>query len=143
MENEKHTVITVHTTSTSFYKIAPRSEKALIKELNTLQDKCKVRVVSAFEIFKAIVEYENRLSRFLSYKDMKGASVEIDLNAQTFPNAYKYTPHSTVVKIECSAPRSWTILSIKRGITQKDIYECKKFTDLQKAQILESAIQSI
>ena len=135
--------ITIHTTPYGTYKIAPKAETAFIKELNALQDRCNARIVSGYEIFKAILEYENRLSRFLSYKDMKGASVEIDLNAQTFPNAYKYTPHSTVVKIECSAPRSWTILSIKRGITQKDVYECKKFSDLQKSQILENVIKNI
>lgn len=142
MENEKHTVITVHTSDTS-YRVAPKSEKVFRKELDAIQQRCTVRTIDADDLFKMIVVYEKSLAHFLSYKDMKGASVEIDLNAQTFPNAYKYTPRSTVVKIECSAPRSWTILSIKRDITQKDIYECKKFTDLQKAQILESAIKSI
>lgn len=138
----KHTIITVHTSNTS-YRIAPKSEKVFRKELDTIQQRCMVRVIDADDLFKAIVIYERSLSYFLSYKDMKDATVEIDLNAQKFPNAYKYTPRSTVVKIECSAPRSWTILSIKRDITQKNIYECKKFTDLQKAQILESAIKSI
>lgn len=142
MENKKHTVITVHTSDTS-YRVAPKSEKVFRKELDAIQQRCTVRTIDADDLFKTIVAYEKSLAHFLSYKDMKDASVEIDLNAQTFPNAYKYTPRSTVVKIECRAPRSWTILSIKRGITQKDIYECKKFTDLQKVQILESVVKSI
>ncbi len=142
MENEKHTVITVHTSDTS-YRVAPKSEKVFRKELDAIQQRCTVRTIDADDLFKMIVVYEKSLAHFLSYKDMKDAAVEIDLNAQEFPNAYKYTPYSTVAKVKCSGPRSWVILSVKRDITQSRIYECKTFTDLQKMKILEQAIKSI
>lgn len=138
----KHAIITVHTSNTS-YRVAPKSEKVFKKELDAIQQRCKVRIIDANDLFKAIVVYEKSLNYFLSYKDMKDATVEIDLNAQDFPNAYKYAPYSTIAKVRCSGAHSWTILSIKRDITQKNIYECKNFTDLQKMQILESAIKSI
>ena len=138
----KHAIITVHTSDTS-YRVAPKSEKVFRKELDAIQQRCTVRIIDADDLFKAIVLYEKSLNYFLSYKDMKDATVEIDLNAQTFPNAYKYAPYSTIAKVRCSGARSWTILSIKRDITQKNIYECKNFTDLQKMQILGSAIKSI
>lgn len=95
----KHTIITVHTSDTS-YRVAPKSEKVFKKELDAIQQRCTVRT--------------------------------IDLNAQEFPNAYKYTPYSTIAKVKCTGPRSWAILSVKRDITQSRIYECKTFTDLQK-----------
>lgn len=138
----KHTIITVHTSDTG-YRIAPKSEKVFRKELDAIQQRCTVRTIDADDLFKLIVFYENRLNRFLSYKDMKDATVEIDLNAQEFPNAYKYAPYSTIAKVKCTGPRSWAILSVKRDITQSKVYECKTFTDLQKMKILEQAIKSI
>lgn len=138
----KHTIITVHTSDTS-YRVAPKSEKVFRKELDAIQKRCTVRTIDADDLFKAIVLYEKSLNYFLSYKDMKDATVEIDLNAQEFPNAYKYTPYSTIAKVKCTGLRSWAILSVKRDITQSRIYECKTFTDLQKMKILEQAIKSI
>lgn len=138
----KHTIITVHTSDTS-YRIAPKSEKIFRKELDAIQQRCTVRTIDANDLFKMIVVYEKSLNYFLSYKDMKDATVEIDLNAQEFPNAYKYAPYSTIAKVECTGPRSWAILSVKRDITQSKIFECKTFTDLQKMKILEQAIKSI
>lgn len=138
----KHTIITVHTSDTS-YRIAPKSEKVFRKELDAIQQRCTVRTIDADDLFNLIVFYENRLNRFLSYKDMKDATVEIDLNAQEFPNAYKYAPYSTIAKVKCTGPRSWAILSVKRDITQSKVYECKTFTDLQKMKILEQTIKSI
>lgn len=138
----KHTIITVHTSDTS-YRIAPKSEKVFRKELDSIQQRCTVRTIDADDLFKMIVAYEKSLNYFLSYKDMKDATVEIDLNAQEFPNAYKYAPYSTIAKVKCTSPRSWAILSVKRDITQSRIYECKTFTDLQKMKILEQAIKSI
>ena len=138
----KHTIITVHTSDTS-YKVAPKSEKVFKKELDAIQQRCTVRTIDADDLFKMIVAYEKSLNHFLSYKDMKDATVEIDLNAQEFPNAYKYTPYSTITKVKCTGPRSWAILSVKRDITQSRIYECKTFSDLQKMKILEQAIKSI
>lgn len=138
----KHTIITVHTSDTS-YRIAPKSEKVFRKELDAIQQRCTVRTIDADDLFKLIVVYEKSLAHFLSYKDMKDATVEIDLNAQEFPNAYKYAPYSTIAKVRCTGPRSWAILSVKRDITQSKIFECKTFTDLQKMKILEQAIKSI
>ena len=138
----KHTIITVHTSDTS-YRVAPKSEKVFRKELDAIQKRCTVRTIDADDLFKAIVLYEKSLNYFLSYKDMKDATVEIDLNAQEFPNAYKYTPYSTIAKVNCTGPLSRAILSVKRDITQSRIYECKTFTDLQKMKILEQAIKSI
>ena len=135
-----HTIITVHTSDTS-YRVAPKSEKVFRKELDAIQQRCTVRTIDADDLFKAIVLYEKSLSYFLSYKDMKDATVEIDLNAQEFPNAYKYTPYSTIAKVKCTGPRSWAILSIKRDITQKDIYEYKNFTDLQKNENIRTSNQ--
>ena len=67
----KHTIITVHTSDTS-YRVAPKSEKVFRKELDTIQQRCTVRTIDADVLFKAIVFYEKSLSYFLSYKDKEG-----------------------------------------------------------------------
>lgn len=61
MENEKHTVITVHTSDTS-YRVAPKSEKVFRKELDAIQQRCTVRTIDADDLFKMIVVYEKKFS---------------------------------------------------------------------------------
>lgn len=55
----KHTIITVHTSDTS-YRIAPKSEKVFKKELDVIQQKCTVRTIDADDLFTLIVVYEKK-----------------------------------------------------------------------------------
>ena len=46
----KHTIITVHTSDTS-YRVAPKSEKVFRKELDAIQQRCTVRTIDADVLF--------------------------------------------------------------------------------------------
>ena len=54
----------------------------------------------------------------IAKKYYEGIEVEIDVNAQDFPNAYKYTPESTIF---CAVykNRNWHITNIRRDTCKR------------------------
>ena len=50
---------------------------------------------------------------------MNGVRVISDCNAQNFPNAYKYTPESTIINIEFSATKCY-LTNAERSRTQPE-----------------------
>ena len=51
-------------------------------------------------------------------KDMVGITADIDINAQDFPNAYKYTPTSTHFTVVRKAS-GWDLVSVSRDTTRR------------------------
>ena len=67
--------------------------------LNEVQKRSRERTITV----KQIMEMPNTLKRHygIHKKDFEGSVFYIDMNAQNFPNAYKYKPMSTQFEIYC------------------------------------------
>lgn len=64
------------------------------EKLESLQKRCSVRIISEESIKQILQEYTEKLG--ISKKALLGSEVvDCDINAQNFPNAYRYTPEST------------------------------------------------
>ena len=85
----------------------------LMAEIKTAEGRARVRTLDAEDICKAIREVEDRLNG-ITKKAMKGIVFVYDVNAQTFPNAYKGIPESTLFKAEFDG-KEWRIVDIWRG----------------------------
>lgn len=70
------------------------ADRVLSAALDEAQGRAKVRTIKTTDIISALAEIEDTLS--IRKKAMDGIRVEVDLNAQDFPNAYKYRPESTI-----------------------------------------------
>ena len=44
---------------------------------------------------------------------MRGVRAKLDINAQDFPNAYKYIPESTIAFLEHTG-RAWALMDVRR-----------------------------
>lgn len=75
---------------------------ALTEELNTIQRKCSARCVTAENIIEALCDICANLG--ISKASMNGIKAVVNLEAQHFARAYKYTPEST-----------WFTATYKRG----------------------------
>lgn len=102
-------------------------------ELNSVQRRCTVRLISFDNIMKMSKEIKKYYS--LSNKELNGCKFVIDLHAQTFPSAYKYAPESTKCILEFKDPY-WKLLDIYRAETNKE-------GGVVEAQLTETAKQAI
>lgn len=102
--------------------------------ISEIEGKATARTLVAEEICKGITEVEKQLQG-ITKKAMKGVKFGYDVNAQSFPKAYKYIPMSTIFTAEFDG-KEWRITSIFRG-------ECGKgkcdilLTDEAKKAVLE------
>lgn len=82
--------------------------------LEAVQGKCKVRTIDADGIKTAIAQME----KFFGIPKCKldGLRVVCDINAQNFPNAYRFVPESTIFSAE-NRKGKWYIVSIRRAPT--------------------------
>ena len=110
------------------------NKEKIEKELNSVQHRCTVRTIS----FDDIVKISKDIKKYygLSNKTLNGCKFVIDIHAQTFPSAYKYTPESTKCILEFKN-NYWKILDIFRAGTNKDggMIEAELTDDAKKAII--------
>ena len=103
-------------------------------ELNNVQRRCSVRMVS----FDDIVKTSKEIREFykLNNKELNGCRFVIDLHAQTFPGTYKYTPESTKFILEFKNSY-WKLVDVFRGITNRDggVVETHLTEEAEKALI--------
>jgi hypothetical protein len=93
----------------------------------------KARLVSADDVF-GITEYI--IEKYgISKAAMNGCKWEIDLNAQHFPNAYKFQPLSTHIYIEFSNG-TFKLTDVKRDY-------CWRSEKHYRAELTEAAKQAI
>ena len=103
--------------------------------LDTVQKRCRERTITAQEIMNTLDDITKKLD--ISKRAMDGVSVEFDLNAQRFPNAYKYTPMSTIVSATYKNGK-WTNVQITREQTRRPGKKyCIEHTENSKAALLE------
>lgn len=87
----------------------------ITKELEVVQAKAKVRTMDAEDVLKAAERITDQL--YISKRSMEGIKAEVDLHAQTFPNAYGYAPYSTQVTMVYKKG-SWRLVEAKRDYTK-------------------------
>lgn len=90
--------------------------EALTAAIETAEGKATARTVSPEDIAHEITGIENRLAGLLPKKDWQGLRFSLDVNAQTFPASYRYTPESTHVLIERGS-NGWFVTEICRERT--------------------------
>lgn len=79
-----------------------------------VERRATIRRITISDIEDALKEIEKRLSCLLRKKDWVGLAFHCDINAQSFPAAYKYIPDSTQFKIERGAT-GWFITGLYRA----------------------------
>lgn len=90
------------------------------EKINAMVKKAEGRSTARTIDFDTIVRDVRRLESVLDIpkKHMIGIKVDVDSNAQDFPNAYKYRPESTHYIITRKAA-GWDISDIDRGTTRR------------------------
>lgn len=82
--------------------------------LDEVQGRCKERIVTAKRVMKSCEEIEEYFG--ISKKAMTGLVVNVDVHAEKYARAYKYTPRSTQYTLERRAS-GWYVYNIGREIT--------------------------
>jgi len=98
------------------------------KQLDIVQKKCRARTITIEDINQFITRLENRLKNIMLKKDWQGLIFYIDIHAQNFPSAYKFTPESTVFILE-RKKTTWDISGIKRWGTATNSVYAKNLMD--------------
>ena len=101
--------------------------------LETVQKRAKVRTITT----EQVLDLPERLREFygIPKKYLKGLRVCVDFNAQDFPNAYKYTPESTVINIEFSETKCYLTDAAREQCRKESefIYSYELPEEMQKA----------
>lgn len=109
--------------------------EAMIEEA---QKRARERKVDFDDIVKALDDIEKSLG--IAKKSMIGITADIDIHAQDFPKAYKYTPESTQVML-VRKTSGWDLISVERWHTRKDGHRIElKLTDEAKEAIIRKSM---
>lgn len=107
----------------------------LTEAIKTAEGRATVRKITAATILDELHTVETRLN--IPKKALAGVAVVIDANAQNFPNAYKYTPESTIFRAVYRGG-AWRITDIYRDTTHRAYHGHEIiFTDAARAAILD------
>ena len=100
------------------------------------EGRATARTISAEDIFDALEAIEDKLD--IPKAHMVGIIAKVDVNAQTFPNAYRYRPESTHFEAIRTA-KTWKITDIWRDTTHgPSTRYVLTLTDKAKGSIIDS-----
>jgi len=107
---------------------------AAIKEA---EGRASVRCITAEDIIMAADKITKRLG--VTKKNLIGSVALVDINAQDFPNAYRYTPESTQFRMEYTAS-GWAVTEIMRARTHAAGHAATiTLTDAAQQEIIRNA----
>ncbi len=115
--------------------VTEKNFSRIAAELAEVQKLSKVRTITLEDIRETLAEVEKHLSLPKTY--LTGIKVRCDINAQDFPNAYKYRPESTHFTAVYRAWH-WTVTDIYRDTTRRNKPVIIELTDAAKEKILEN-----
>ena len=95
------------------------SQKNLAKideTIKAVEGRSTARTITAEKVLEAVDRIERQLG--VRKSALVGVEIDLDLNAQDFPRAYKYVPMSTHITLVRSAS-SWMITDIRRDRTKR------------------------
>ena len=94
-----------------------KNTEKLIAAIAAAEGRAKIRTINADDIVAVLTEVDERLEIISTKTDAIGTIVDIDIHAQHFPNAYKYTPESTQFTAKLTR-NGWSITGICRSRTR-------------------------
>ena len=92
--------------------ISEANENKIAEAIKECEGRASARCIDAKGIIKAAKDYTTALG--VPKTAMLGLHVKVDLNAQRFPRAYKYTPESTQFDMEYTKS-GWKLTWIGRA----------------------------
>ena len=118
-------------------KINVKNEKQINEALNKVN--AKVRNASYQSVVAIVFQIEKKLEeKGLPKKYWTGLRFWVDINAQKFPNAYKWSPDSTQFVVERFAS-GWFVTRVGRmHCSEKKVTLASVLTDEQKQAIVEN-----
>ena len=107
----------------------------IMDAITAAEGRATARTIKSAEILEALEAIESKLD--ISKKAMEGIAATVDINAQTFPNAYKYIPESTHFKARYTRGH-WILTDIYRARTSApgSRYQIE-LTEAAKAAVIE------
>jgi hypothetical protein len=91
--------------------ISDSNRDRITREISATEGRATARLISAQKVLDACESIKRWYN--VSMAALEGCRFEVDINAQHFPRAYKYTPESTHF-IMCVAGGKWRLLEVKR-----------------------------
>ena len=88
----------------------------IIDAIQSAEGRASARTILPWDIARKLNEIEDKLG--IAKKALEGVSVDVDIHAQDFPKAYKYTPESTQFSAVFRGG-SWRITNIERNSTRR------------------------
>ena len=115
-------------------RICKENRDKIQKALDAVQGRCKERTITVDDIIYGVKDVEDNLK--IAKKAMIGIKVESDQCCQNFPNAYKYTPHSTQYGMERTSS-GWFLTWVDRKPTKRsgNQYNLALTEDAKKALV--------
>ena len=95
-------------------KVCDKNIDRIVAVIEDVQKRTRERNIDVNDIFKAIKRVEEFYN--IPKKHMVGLTINYDCWADTYPNAYKYTPYSTQFVVECRNS-GWFVFNIRRDKT--------------------------
>lgn len=103
--------------------IIKESNKERIEEmLEDEQHRCSARLIGYSQIEEILQNVQKRLG--ITKKALEGTTADVDYHAQTFPNAYQYTPNSTQFSAVFEKG-SWRLAWVCRAETRRGGHKVK------------------
>ena len=87
---------------------------ALAADLADVQKLARARTITADDVLDVPERIKDRYN--IPVAALEGCAFLVDLNAQNFPHAYKYTPESTIMRIKVSGGK-FRVVEFFRGRT--------------------------
>ena len=103
--------------------------------LDEVQKRCTARTIDYEDILAELKAVEYQFSTVCTKKGFEGTTVLIDVNGQTFPNAYKFSAYSTQFSAVYLKSK-WRLMYIGRDF-------CKSYNQRWYIHLSETAKQSI
>lgn len=103
--------------------------------LADVQKRSKVRTIDTSDIYNTVDRVNGHLA--IPKKYMEGVMIHCDLNAQDFPNAYKYRPESTHFTATFKGGK-WRLTGVYRDTTERTNKVKITLTGEAKEKILDN-----
>ena len=117
-------------------KITEANWEKINTAIQEAEGRATVRTIDSKDVLNAIREIEKYFG--LSKKMMVGVWISVDLNAQEFPKAYKYTPESTHFDV-LRKDSGWYLMDVSRErcrVPSKKFVMISRLTEEQEKAIL-------
>ncbi len=93
-------------------RINQENLNAITQVIKEAEGRARERTITAQDVVDACIEVEKALR--IPKCALDGVQIVVDVNAQSFPNAYKYVPESTHFKATYKG-RCWRLDSVERS----------------------------